>query len=242
VAKLNGRQGARLSRGINCRPLANALTWRRDEPAGVRITLGPGNMGVRCGKEMVAAALAAVLWFGAARPVAAAKGDTRTTIFVGTTTYSDEKATTFGTTFGVKWALEFRTDLEWTVSGQYTVTEGQHEVAGETYDIEARTSTFQTGLTRLFNNDRRSTFVWFLGGGLSVLSYDLNFDYPGGEVGETSGVGPGVFGLAGVEIRLAKNVSFIPEYVVNAHAIQTEDGDTFTLLSAGLVVAVRIGI
>jgi hypothetical protein len=208
----------------------------------MRITLGRANMGVRCGKGMVAAAFVAALWLGAARLAAAAEGDTRTTIFVGTTTYSDGKATSFGTTFGVKWALEFRTNLEWTVSGQYTVTEGEHEVEGETYDIEARASTFQTGLTRLFNNDRRSTFVGFLGGGLSVLSYHLDFDYPGGEVGETSGVGPGVFGLAGVEIRLARNVSFIPEYVVNAHAIQTEDGDTFTLLSAGLVVAVRIGI
>ena len=189
----------------------------------------------------IALALAALLALAWADPAAAAQGDQRTTIFIGTTSYSDGEASSFGTTFGVKWALEFRKDVEWTISGAYAVTEGEHKVQGETYDVSARTTTVQTGLTRLFNNEPSSAFVWFVGGGLSVLSYDLEFDYPGGDVGNTSGVGPGAFGVGGLEIRLTRSIHFIPEYVVSVHSIKTEDGDSFTLVSSGLVIALRIG-
>lgn len=170
----------------------------------------------------------------------AAEGDQRTTIFVGTTTYSDGEATSRGTTFGAKWALEFRQDVEWTISGAYTATEGEHEVDGENYEVSSSTITGQTGLIRLFNSTPQAAFVPFIGGGLSVLSYDLEFDYPGGDVGDTSGVGPGVFGLAGLEIRISRTIHFIPEYAISAHAIETEDGDSFMLVSGGLVVALRI--
>lgn len=170
----------------------------------------------------------------------AAEGDQRTTIFVGTTTYSDGEATSHGTTFGAKWALEFRQDVEWTISGAYTATEGEHEVEDETYEVSSSTLTFQTGLTRLFNNTAQAAFVPFVGGGLSVLSYDLEYAYPGGDIGDTSGVGPGLFGLAGVEIRITRTIHFIPEYVISAHAIETEDGDSFMLVSGGLIIALRI--
>jgi hypothetical protein len=173
-------------------------------------------------------------------PALAAEGDQRTTIFVGTTTYSDGEATSHGTTFGAKWALEFRKDVEWTISGAYTATEGEHEVEGETYDVSSSTMTFQTGLTRLFNNTPQAAFVPFVGAGLSVLTYDLEYDYPGGEVGDTSGVGPGLFGMAGLEIRVTRTIHFIPEYAISAHAIETEDGDSFVLFSGGLIIAIRI--
>jgi hypothetical protein len=187
------------------------------------------------------AALAAFLTLLVPHSARAAKGDQTTTIFVGTTSYSDGEVSTFGTTFGVKWALEFQPDLLWTISGEYAVTEGEAEVSGQKYDVSTHTTTGQTGVVLLVNNEPGSAVVGLFGGGLSILSYDLELDYPGSDVGTTSGVGPGVFGLVGVEIRLARNIHLIPEYVVSAHAIETEDGDTFTLVSAGLVVAIRIG-
>ena len=73
-----------------------------------------------------------------------------------------------------------------------------------------------------------------------MIQYDIDYDYPNSDVGETSGVGPGVFALGGAEIRLARNIHFIPQYVYSAHVIETEDGDSFTFISQDLVVALRI--
>jgi len=185
-----------------------------------------------------AAVLAACLT--ASQPVQARQGDQTTTIFVGTTSYADGKAVTNGTTFGAKWALEFQPNWLWTISAEYAATEGQYDSGGTTYDLSTNTTTAQTGLTYLFNNEPKSVVVGMAGGGLSILSYNLDFEYPGSDIGKTSGVGPGVFALVGAEIRLAKNIALIPEYVVSAHSIQTEAGDSFTLVSAGLVVAIRI--
>ena len=176
----------------------------------------------------------------ASQPVQARQGDQTTTIFVGTTSYTDGTAVTNGTTFGARWALEFQPDLLWTISAQYAATAGEQTSGGAKYDLRTNTTTAQTGVTYLFNNDPSSVVVGRVGGGLSILSYDLEFDYPESDIGKTSGVGPGVFALVGAEIRLAKNISLIPEYVVSAHAIETEAGDSFTLVSAGVVVAILI--
>jgi hypothetical protein len=232
--------GGRVQANVHCRHESNALAWtlRRDGHAPKPPSQERLGMSIRPILSLVLALLACSL---ALVPVApAAEGDQRTTIFVGSTTYSDGDATSRGTTFGAKWALEFRQDLEWTISGAYTATDGEHEVEGEKYEISSSTTTLQTGLTRLFNNTREAAFVPFVGGGLSVLAYQLEYDYPGGEVGDTSGVGPGVFGHAGVEIRLSRTIHFIPEYVISAHSIETEDGDSFVLVSGGLIVALRI--
>jgi len=170
----------------------------------------------------------------------ARQGDQTTTIFVGSALYTDGTATTTGTTFGVKWALEFEPDWLWSISGQYSAAEGEEESGGQKYNLSAQTSTVQSGLTYLVNNHPKSVVVGLLGGGLSILWYELDFDYPGSDIGRTSGVGPGAFVLAGVEIRVAKNIEIIPEYVISAHSIETEAGDRFSLVSAGLQVAIRL--
>lgn len=187
----------------------------------------------------IAALLAAVLPASFAN---AAVGDQRTTIFIGSTSYSDGTTTTLGTTFGARWALEFKKDLEWTVGGSYATTDGEFkDSSGQVTEVHARTTTVQTGLTLLFNNEPESNVVGFLGGGFSILQYDLDFDYPESEVGKTSGIGPGLFSLVGAEFRVTRNFHIIPAYQISAHSIETEDGDRFTLVSMGVVVSFRIG-
>ena len=83
-----------------------------------------------------AAASIALALLGTAGVAEARKGDTRTTIFIGQTTYTDGTATTIGTSVGVRWALEFADDLLWTIGGDYTATEGERESS----EIEARTT------------------------------------------------------------------------------------------------------
>lgn len=202
----------------------------------------PRSLATRLGSTalLAAAGMAIVAIAAFATPAHAAEGDQRTTIFVGSTTYSDGDATSQGTTFGVKWALEFQKDLEWSISGAYTATDGKHETGGQEYDVSATSTTLQSGLTVLFNNEPTSAVVPFIGAGLSLLFYELDFDYPDSNVGKTSGFGPGVFGLGGVEIRFTRTIHFIPEYVLTAHSIETEDGDRYTLISGGLLIALRI--
>ena len=174
---------------------------------------------------------------------AAAEGDRRTTIFVGTTNYSDGTTTTFGTSFGARWSLEFKRDLQWTVGGAYATTDGEFkdDDTGRVTDVHVRTAMANTGLTVLFNTDPGSNVIGFVGGGFSIISYDMDFDYPDSEVGQTSGVGPGVFGNIGAEFRITGSVWFIPAFIASAHSIETEDGDAFTLVSTGVVISIRIG-
>ncbi|MEE8554860.1 MAG: outer membrane beta-barrel protein, partial [bacterium] len=118
-----------------------------------------------------AAASIALALLGTAGVAEARKGDTRTTIFIGQTTYTDGTATTIGTSVGVRWGLGFADDLLWTIGGDYTATEGEHESS----EIEARTTTVRTGLLYLFNNEPQSAIVPFVGAGLSVIQYDIDY-------------------------------------------------------------------
>ena len=140
----------------------------------------------------------------------AREGDTRTTIFIGQTAYSDGTATTIGTSVGVRWALEFVDDLLWTIGGDYSATQGQRTENNQTFDIEARATTVRTGLTYLFNNEPQSAIIPFVGARLTVIQYDIDYTYPNSEVGETSGFGPGVFALGGAEFLFSRNIHFIP--------------------------------
>lgn len=184
---------------------------------------------------------AAALLLVAAGSAQARVGDTRTTIFVGTTTFSDGEETSSGTTVGAVWALEFQEDLEWTVGGSYAATQGEADTDGGTTDISTTTTRVDTGLRALFNREPGSNLVAFVGGGVSLLSYDIDYDYPDSEVGDTSGVGPGLFASVGAEIRLTRRVWFIPSLDYSVFRIETEDGDAFTATSSGLTVSIRIG-
>ena len=190
--------------------------------------------------SMLVAICVSAVWVSEA---AAAKGDRRTMIFVGTTSYSDGTTTTLGTSFGARWSLEFKRDLQWTIGGAYATTDGEFkdEATGNVTDVHVRSATANTGLTVLFNTDPGTNVIGFVGGGFSIISYDMDFDYPESEVGQTSGVGPGIFGNVGAEFRITRSVWFIPAFIASAHAIETESGDAFTLVSTGVVLSIRIG-
>lgn len=175
----------------------------------------------------------------------AAEGDTRAGLFLGTTTFSVEGITTSGTTFGGSFGYEFSQDLMWTVAGAFSSTDGEETVvdaAGnpQVVQINATTSEFRTGLLAFFNRTPTSDVIPFVGGGLSLLNYDI--DFTGTEVGNTSGTGPGAYFEAGLELRLTRRVTLIPQLTLQGHAIETESGESATLLSGGLVISLRIGV
>ena len=174
----------------------------------------------------------------------AAEGDTRAGLFLGTTTFSVEGITTSGTTFGGSFGYEFSQDLMWTVAGAFSSTDGEETVvvAGnpQVVQVNATTSEFRTGLLAFFNRTPTSDVIPFVGGGLSLLNYDI--DFTGTVVGKTSGTGPGAYFEVGLELRLTRRVTLIPQLTVQGHTIETETGESTTLLSGGLVISLRIGI
>jgi hypothetical protein len=172
-----------------------------------------------------------------AAPAWGRKGDTRFGLFVGTTTASIDGQTTFGTNFGGSYGLELEDDLLWTVGASFATTEGEITSPAPAV-LRSSTAAVQSGLTAFFNRKPDSVAIPFVGAGLSLMNYD--FVYPGTNVGTTSGTGPGAFAQAGVEFRLSRNFTLIPQFGLQVHSIKSETGATLGLLSGGLVFTFRI--
>lgn len=182
--------------------------------------------------------LAGMLLAGRAQ---AAEGDTRAGLFLGTTTFQAGGDQTFGTTFGFNYGYEFVDNLQWDASAFFSSTDGKAtDDNGQQQDIRAVNNEVRTGLTAYFNRGRGSNVVPFVGGGVSALFYDIRFAYAGSEVGNTSGTAPGAYVEGGVELRLTRSVTFIPQFGYQTHVIKTEAGKSLRIQSFGLVLSLRI--
>jgi hypothetical protein len=202
-------------------------------------TIKPGRTLMRWGWMMGALSLGMLAF----APVGwAREGDTQALIFIGTTRFASDDATSYGTTFGASFGYEVIDDLLWSVAVAATTTDGTATVDNKTYDIFARTTTLSTGPTYYFNRAPGSLVIPFVGAGLSVLNYDVDYDFPGSQLGKTSGTGAGGYTLAGVELWLSRTITLIAQYTLAAHEVETQDGKRVTLRSGGLGLSVRIGI
>lgn len=183
--------------------------------------------------------LLAMLW---GVPASASEGDTQTLIFVGTTRFTSDDATSYGTTFGGSFGYEIIDDLLWSVGVAFSTTDGTATVNNTRYNIYARTTTIQTGPTYYFNRAPQSLIIPFIGAGVSALNYDVRYEFPGSELGKTSGTGLGAYGVAGVELWLTRSTTLILAYQESGHDVQTQAGDHVTLRQGGLQLSLRIGI
>jgi hypothetical protein len=203
----------------------------------------PGLRGAafRAGLRLVLPALL-LLGSGAFSAASAREGDTQTLIYVGSSLVAIDNALSQGTTIGARWGYEFVDDLLWTLGGAYTATDGTQTVAGTDYMIHANTTTLQSGLLYFFGRRPRKLLVPFVGGGIAALDYDVDYRYPGSRTGKTSGTGPGAFAFAGVELWLARSVTFIVSYQADGYEITRQGGGTTTLESGGVLLAIRINV
>jgi len=172
----------------------------------------------------------------------AREGDSRTTLYVGTAAFNTTDATTFGTTFGVRYGLEIQDNLIWATGVSYTATSGERTVDDTTYDISANTSTLRSGLTYLFQLGPDSNLLPFAGGGVSLSSYTIDYEFPDSELGQTSGTAPGVYGLGGLEWRLGRNSTFIIEYVASVLVVEKETGGSAPLADSGFLLSLRLNV
>jgi hypothetical protein len=205
-------------------------------PRGAR---GFPRQGGRILLTAVGALTLALLWTA---PALAREGDSQTTLFVGTTRFMADDATSYGTTLGGSYGYEIVDDLLWSAGVAFSTTDGTATVNNNTYNIYASTTTFQTGPTYYFNRTPQSLLIPFVGAGLSVLNYDVRYEFPGSKLGRTSGTGLGGYGQVGVELWLTRSTTFIAAYQAAAHDVKTEAGDHVVLRSGGLQISLRIGI
>ncbi len=167
----------------------------------------------------------------------AERGDSRIGLFAGTSTIRGGNDTTTGTTVGVGWGLEIQEQLLWSISASRTTTEGERIVNGQRFPISADTTNLQTGLTHFFRSG--SVIVPFTGGGVSVAAYDVDYTYPDSEIGKSTGTSPGLFARLGLEMRLGRNFTVIPQYHFSVHSIRSDQGDSKSLISDGLLLSLR---
>lgn len=184
--------------------------------------------------------MAAALCLGAGLPGSlawGARGDSRLGIFAGSATLRAGQDTTTGTTIGVGWGLEIQDQVLWSISASRTTTEGDHEQGGQVFPLTASTTTLQTGLTHFFRQS--DTIVPFTGGGISLAAYDIDYTYTDSEIGKSTGTSPGIFARLGLEVRFGRNFTLIPQYRFSVHSIQTDQGDSRSLISDGLLLSLR---
>ena len=193
---------------------------------------------IRIGWTLASMAFLALTLF--APQAMAAQGDTRTTLYFGTTRFVAADDSTFGSTFGALWGYELQQNLIWSSGASFGFTDSERDVNGTTYTLQANTTTYQTGIVRIFN--RMQSFEPFIGGGVSFLSYDLDFEYPGSKVGKTSGLGPGIYTTVGVDIHITRSIVFIPAWVYSANSIVSESGEKLGIYSGGLQLSLRVGL
>lgn len=167
----------------------------------------------------------------------AARGDSRIGLFAGTSSLRAGDDTTTGTTVGVGWGLEIQEQLLWNITASRTATDGEREVGGQTYPLTADTTNLQTGLTQFFRPGK--TLIPFTGGGVSIAAYDVDYTYPDSEVGKSTGTSPGLFATLGLEVRFNRNFTLIPQYHLSVHSIRSDQGDSRSLISAGLLLSLR---
>jgi hypothetical protein len=209
--------------------------------------MNPGATRATNGRQLGAGRLLALtvgllLLAGAATPAEAVEGSTQTLIFVGTTRFQSDDATSYGTTFGGSFGYEIIDNLLWSAGIAVTTTDGTATVNNKTYDIYARSTTLQTGPTYYFNRSPGSLVIPYIGAGVSLLNYDVEYEFPGSDLGKTSGTGPGGYALAGVELWMSRSITLVLQYTLAAHEVKTQDGDRVTLRSGGLGLSLRIGI
>jgi outer membrane protein with beta-barrel domain len=179
-------------------------------------------------------------YWGCAPAALAMEGDSQWLIYVGSDVVYIDNVESTGTLFGARYGYEFHDDLLWTIGANFGATDGTNSVAGKTYNISTNTSTLQTGLLYYFGRDGKKWLIPFVGGGLGVLDYNVDYRYPGSKVGKTSGTGPGGFAFAGLEFWLAQALTVIVSYDVEGYQISTQSHGSDTLETGGLILAVRL--
>ena len=105
---------------------------------------------------------------------------------------------------------------------------------GNLYTLTAATTTFTGGYEFRFTLDDQGNIEPYLGFGVNVISYNLDYTYPGSTVGKTSGTGLGPVGEVGGRFALGESFTVIPAFQYTAIQVTAENGSKKAIVSSGL--------
>jgi|GEM_PF-1872273 len=108
---------------------------------------------------------------------------------------------------------------------------------GSTSNLSADTVSFQGGLQWNFIRQAEQKFIPYISGGLSLQTYNYDFQTRESEIGKTSGIGAGYFTSLGLKMNLSRNFRMIPAYHFSQNYIQTEEGSQKAITSSGTSIA-----
>ena len=172
--------------------------------------------------------------------IQAAQGDSRMGLFVGNHSFRAGEDYTTGVAFGLSYGYEFYKDLLWMLSLTSASTSGLKEVDDEKFELEASSSIVKSGIRAYFNRESGNKVIYYIEGGISAMSYNIDYTYPGCEVCKTAGTGPGAYAGTGLEVRMTKNSTFIPQFNLQGHRITKENGEKLNVTSTSLLISLRI--
>ena len=97
-----------------------------------------------------------------------------------------------------------------------------------------------SGLQVNFDLTDKNRYMFFLGSGLLLQSYQYDYNYPDSQTGKTSGIGYGYTAYIGIKFKAAKNFIIIPSYNYEQVNIKSEEGEQRTTTTAGASLALAI--
>lgn len=164
-----------------------------------------------------------------------------TSISYGAYQTTDGDNTLNGTQLALSYMSHFSEQWSYFVRLSNGSASGTHSENGESYDLKSSNSTLTGGIRWSYdfdvNSDNDTDLSPFIGGGLSAQKYEYEFEYPGSDVGKTSGTGYGPFVNLGLKIALSANIVIVPGYHYEQITIKTEDGEDRAFTSSGTSLA-----
>lgn len=164
-----------------------------------------------------------------------------TSISYGAYQKTDGDDTLSGSQLAVSYMSRFSEQWSYFLRLSNGSASGTHTENGESYDLKSSNSTLTGGVRWSYdfdvNSDNDTDLSPYVGAGLSVQKYEYDFEYPGSEVGKTSGTGYGPFVSLGLKIAISANIVIVPGYHYEQITIKTEDGEDRAFTSSGTSLA-----
>jgi opacity protein-like surface antigen len=142
---------------------------------------------------------------------------------------------------GVSLSILYPLNRQWGIYGAVFSgsAEGDHQNSdGSESRLESETSKYGGGINWTLDAKRFRPYVQ---AGVFYQSYEYRFEYAGSETGTTSGNSIGYQVGGGVKMLLSRHFILIPGFSYSSADYETETGETKTMESGGMTLALVAG-
>lgn len=164
-----------------------------------------------------------------------------TNISFGDYQASDGKDTIQGAQLAIGLTVYFSEQWAYFMKISDGSAKGEHENPdGSTTILKSSKTDLSGGLQLSYYMETDPELTPYVGVGVTLESYNFDFDYMESEIGKSSGLGYGPLVMLGVKVDLAKHFLIIPSYQFDQIYIKSENGNQRTIVSSGFSLALVI--